>query len=118
MTAARPDYGARAATPRLPSRCVWVAGTREMGADSDIDFLVEFENGYKLRDHIRLIQGLQRLLGRRVDVVDRRCLREQYRATHSEGSSKPVTKGKRPYCRWASGFHDVGIAAGWSHPQL
>ncbi len=54
-----------------------------MGADGDIDFLVEFETGYKLRDHIRLTQGLQlqRLLGRRVDVVDRRCLREEYRAT-------------------------------------
>ena len=53
----------------------------EMGTDSDIDFLVEFEAGYKLRDHVRLIQGLQRLLGRRVDVVDRRYLREEYRAT-------------------------------------
>ena len=53
----------------------------ELHADSDIDFLVEFEAGYKLRDHIRLTQGLQRLLGRRVDVVDRRYLREEYRAT-------------------------------------
>ena len=53
----------------------------EMGADSDIDFLVEFEAGYKLRDHIRLTQGLQRLLGRRVDVVDHHYLREEYRAT-------------------------------------
>ena len=53
----------------------------ELGADSDIDFLVDFEAGYKLRDHIRLTQDLQRLLGRRVDVVDRRYLREEYRAT-------------------------------------
>lgn len=53
----------------------------EMGADSDIDFQVEFETDYNLRDHIRLTQGLQRLLGRRVDVVNRRRLREQYRAT-------------------------------------
>ena len=52
-----------------------------MGAVSEIDFLVEFQAGYKLRDHVRLTQGLQRLLGRRVDVVDRRYLREEYRAT-------------------------------------
>jgi len=53
----------------------------ELGADSDIDFSVEFEAGYKLRDHIRLTQGLQHLLGRRVEVVDRSCLREELRAT-------------------------------------
>ena len=53
----------------------------ELGADSDIDFLVEFEAGYKLRDHIRLTQGLQDLLGRRVEVVDRGSLREELRAT-------------------------------------
>ena len=47
----------------------------ELYADSDIDFLVEFED-YKLRDHIRLAQGLQRLLGRRVEVVDRHSLRD------------------------------------------
>ena len=52
----------------------------ELGADSDIDFLVEFEAGYKLRDHIRLTQGLQSLLGRRVEVVDRASLREELRA--------------------------------------
>ena len=50
-------------------------------ADSDIDFLVEFETEYKLRDHIRLTQGLQRLLGRRVEVVDRHALREELRET-------------------------------------
>lgn len=52
----------------------------ELGADSDIDFLVEFEADYKLRDHIRLTQGLQSLLGRRVEVADRSCLREEWRA--------------------------------------
>ena len=50
-------------------------------SESDIDFLVEFEEGYKLRAHIRLTQGLQRLLDRRVEVVDRRNLREERRAT-------------------------------------
>ena len=51
----------------------------ELHADSDIDFLVEFETEYKLHDHIRLTQGLQRLLGRRVEVVDRHALREELR---------------------------------------
>lgn len=51
----------------------------ELHAESDIDFLVEFEADYKLRDHIRLTQALQRLLGRRVEVVDRRSLREELR---------------------------------------
>ncbi len=50
-------------------------------ANSDIDFLVDFEADYKLRDQIRLTQALHRLLGRRVQVVDRQCLREEWRAT-------------------------------------
>ena len=53
----------------------------ELQPNSDIDFLVDFEADYKLRDHIRLIQGLQQLLGRRVDVVDRRSLRKELRDT-------------------------------------
>ncbi len=53
----------------------------ELREESDIDFLVEFETDYKLHDHIRLTQGLQRLLGRRVEVVDRHALREELRAT-------------------------------------
>ena len=66
------------------ARQVFVFGSLMRGglqSASDIDFLVEFEEGYKLRDHIRLTQGLQRLLGRRVEVVDRRNLREERRAT-------------------------------------
>ncbi len=51
----------------------------ELRAGSDIDFLVEFESEYKLRDHIRLTQALQSLLGRRVEVVDRRSLRSELR---------------------------------------
>ena len=62
-------------------RCSGRSVRGELGADSDIDFLVEFEAGYKLRDHIRLTQGLQKLLGRRVEVVDRGSLREELRAT-------------------------------------
>ncbi len=51
----------------------------ELLADSDVDFLVGFERDYKLRDQIRLTQALQRLLGRRVEVVDRHSLREELR---------------------------------------
>lgn len=52
----------------------------EAHAASDIDFLVDFEADYKLRDHIRLTQALRALLGRRVEVVDRQCLREEWHA--------------------------------------
>ena len=52
----------------------------ELGAESDIDFLVDFHPDYKLRDHIRLTGALRDLLGRRVEVVDRRSLREELRA--------------------------------------
>ena len=48
-----------------------------LGPSSDIDFLVDFEPDYSLRDHIRLTQGLQQLLGRRVEVVDRQSLRPE-----------------------------------------
>ena len=51
----------------------------EMHADSDIDFLVDFEEGYRLSDHIRLLQDLKELLACGVDVVDRRALREEIR---------------------------------------
>ncbi len=51
----------------------------EAHAESDIDFLVEFEADYKLRDLIRLTQALGTLLGQRVEVVDRECLREEWR---------------------------------------
>lgn len=53
----------------------------QLGIESDIDFLVDFEPDYSLRDHIRLTQGLQQLLGRRVEVVDRRSLRPELRDT-------------------------------------
>jgi hypothetical protein len=52
-------------------------GTAESA--SDVDLLVNFAPGYKLRDVIRLTQGLQQLLGRRVDVVDEANLRDELR---------------------------------------
>lgn len=47
--------------------------------DSDIDFLVEFRPGYGLIDRIALMQELQDLLGRHVDVVRERSLRDRIR---------------------------------------
>ncbi len=49
----------------------------EMHADSDIDFLVDFEEGYRFLDHAGLLVGLEDLLGCKVDVVPRRALREE-----------------------------------------
>ncbi|MDD3621539.1 MAG: nucleotidyltransferase family protein [Methanofollis sp.] len=37
--------------------------------ESDIDLLVEFEPGRNLLDHVALVQDLEDLLGRKVDVV-------------------------------------------------
>jgi len=37
--------------------------------ESDIDLLVEFEPGRNLLDHVALVQDLEDLLGRTVDVV-------------------------------------------------
>ena len=49
----------------------------ELRRDSDIDFLVEFESGFRLTDLIRLTQNLEELLGRKVDVVPRHALRKE-----------------------------------------
>lgn len=42
--------------------------------ESDLDFLVEFLPGKTLLDQVALIQDLEDLLGRRVDVVTERGL--------------------------------------------
>jgi len=41
----------------------------EADSDSDVDFLVTFEQGRSLIDHVALVQDLEDLLGTRVDVV-------------------------------------------------
>ncbi|MHB8628377.1 MAG: nucleotidyltransferase family protein [Aggregatilineales bacterium] len=51
----------------------------EARSDSDLDLLVDWQPGYKLRDHIGLVVDLQRLLRRRVDVAIAEDLREAYR---------------------------------------
>lgn len=45
--------------------------------DSDIDLLVEFEQGASLFDQVRISEAASELLGRQVDVVSARALREE-----------------------------------------
>ena len=42
--------------------------------DSDVDFLVEMDEGRSLLDHVGLVQDLEDYLGRKVDVVSERAL--------------------------------------------
>jgi uncharacterized protein len=46
----------------------------EAGPKSDIDILVEMESGTSLMDHVTLMQDLEDLLERKVDVVSDRAL--------------------------------------------
>jgi predicted nucleotidyltransferase len=47
----------------------------EEGEDSDIDFLVDMESDRSLLDRIGLIQDLEDILGRKVDVATVKGLR-------------------------------------------
>lgn len=51
----------------------------DAGPESDVDFLVEMEKGRSLFDHAALLVDLEALLGRKVDVVTERGLRERVR---------------------------------------
>jgi hypothetical protein len=51
----------------------------EAKPDSDIDFLVEMESDRSLLDRIALIQDLEDLLGKKVDVATVKGLREVWR---------------------------------------
>ena len=46
----------------------------EEKAESDIDIFVEMESGMSLMDHVTLMQDLEDLLERKVDVVSDRAL--------------------------------------------
>ena len=46
----------------------------EARPESDIDILVEMESGTSLMDHVTLMQDLEDLLERKVDVVSERAL--------------------------------------------
>jgi predicted nucleotidyltransferase len=45
------------------------AARGEAGESSDIDLLVDLDPGRSLLDHVALVQDLEDLLGRRVEVV-------------------------------------------------
>ncbi|MHB0979370.1 MAG: nucleotidyltransferase family protein [Thermoleophilia bacterium] len=51
----------------------------EDGPDPDVDFLVRFDVGTALLDQAGLISELEGLLGRKVDVVSERGLKERIR---------------------------------------
>ena len=51
----------------------------EQKEDSDIDLLVEFEDGADLFDLVGLGNFLEEQLQRKVDVVPKRALREEFR---------------------------------------
>ena len=46
----------------------------EDNAKSDVDVLVNFEPGRSLLDHVALMQDLEDLLGRKVDVVSEKAI--------------------------------------------
>jgi hypothetical protein len=51
----------------------------DQGGDSDVDLLVEFQEGADLFDLIGLALYLEEELQRKVDVVSKRALREELR---------------------------------------
>lgn len=72
----RPEIMALAAGCRARRISVFGSIVRgEMRPDSDIDFLVDFEDGYSLLDHARLLVRLEDMLGCKVDVVPKKMLK-------------------------------------------
>jgi uncharacterized protein len=70
------------AAARHGARRVRLFGSRADGsasADSDVDLLVEMEPDRSLLDRIALIEDLEALLGRRVDVVNEGALHRSIR---------------------------------------
>lgn len=59
------------------ARNVRIFGSAAKGSarpESDVDLLVEMESGRTLLDHVALVQDLEDLLGRKVDVVTEKSL--------------------------------------------
>ena len=69
-----------AAAKRSKARSIALVGSAARGedtADSDYDFLVDFDNGVTLFDIGGLEADLEDLLGHSVDVVPQSCVRER-----------------------------------------
>ena len=58
----------------------------EAGPDSDVDFLVDLEDGRSLLDLAKLLVDLEQLLNRRVDVVTEKGLRPHAKAPILRGA--------------------------------
>ena len=74
-------HSAARARGALDVRIFGSAARGDEGEGSDVDFLVALEPGRTLLDLTRLELELERLLGRRVDVVTEGGLREPIRST-------------------------------------
>lgn len=59
------------------------------GADSDVDLLVAFDPGVGLLEHARLVQELESLLGKKVDIASERGVRPQVRV-RLEADAQPL----------------------------
>lgn len=78
---------------RIAELALFGSGLREdFGSTSDLDFLVTFEPGteWSLWDFIDLRDELETLFGRRVDLVEKRALRNPYRRRHILETAKVV----------------------------
>jgi predicted nucleotidyltransferase len=51
----------------------------EAGPESDVDLLIELEPGRSLLDHVALLQDLEDILSRKVDVVNEKALHHRIR---------------------------------------
>ncbi len=71
------------------------AARGEADEDSDVDVLVDMEPGRNLLDMGGLLMDLQELLGRRVDVVSERGLRERIRDRVLHDGGAPVSSRPR-----------------------
>lgn len=67
---------------RYGARNVRVFGSVARGdadENSDVDFIVEFDESSSLMDHAAMMLELEALLGRRVDIAPEKCLRPRVR---------------------------------------
>lgn len=67
---------------RYGARNVRVFGSVARGdadENSDVDFIVEFDESSSLMDHAAMMLELEAILGRRVDIAPEKCLRPRVR---------------------------------------
>jgi uncharacterized protein len=57
--------------------------------DSDVDLLVDLEEGRGFRDYLAMVEELESVLGRRVDVITERGLSPHFRP-YIEAEARPL----------------------------